>query len=178
MLKHEKLRVWLDSPWYGLWLIGLFLIFEGVGLFTQHVLGLAPCDNCVITRAWISLIFLGALIALLKSAIPSHWTYRREALTLLSYIVTNIGVVMAFVFSLFNHEIEMGVRFASCSLKSPFPEWLPLDTIAPAIFKPEGLCGTPIHITEWLTFTELTMFAMASTWAGLLVLHHLAYVKK
>lgn len=155
-----KLKEWLEKPSFGLMTIGLFLLMEGIGLYTQYVLGFSPCSNCVLIRAYLTLIAFSGIVSLTASLMKLSNKIHKLISVIMSYALGTAGSVLALVYSYDNYLIESGKKFGSCELNSPFPDYLPLDQWLPSVFKLEGLCGTPSPLFSWLSFTELSIIGL------------------
>ncbi|WP_406609441.1 disulfide bond formation protein B [Agarivorans sp. JK6] len=169
---NSKLKDWLNQPSFGYFIFGIFLFMEGFGLYVQYGLGDEPCANCVMVRAYLLLVALSAVVAIVTS--NEGKLSRPVELTRLCvvYFLATAGLGLAFYHSYDNYLIESGrLLFSTCSLSSPFPAWLPLDTLLPALFEANALCGTPAYLFDWLTFTELSLIGLPIVFIGATLLY-------
>lgn len=112
---------------------------ECIGLFFQYVMKEDPCAICVHIRAWIMLIGIISIAAILlkkHGRLPVFILY-----TSLMFIITKIITLADEAL-----KIERGTVFSTCSIEAGFPSWLPLDRLIPFVFEPTGICGKVVKI--------------------------------
>lgn len=132
---------------------------ECIGLFFQYVMKEDPCAICVHIRAWIMLIGIISISAMLlkkHGRLPVFILY-----TSMMFIITKIITLAAEAVN-----IERGTVFSTCSIEAGFPSWLPLDRINPFIFEPTGICGKVVKIIPDLdaspSLSEITFYGSVS----------------
>lgn len=153
--KNKKVDL-IKKPYFGHFVFFCFMAMELTGLFVQYVMGIPPCGNCVITRAFITMIGLSGILIILANKTNKPLFYH------FGYFACITGAGGAFFYNNQNHLIETGKMISTCSTGSPFPDYLPLDTWMPFIFSPEGLCGTPVYLWSDVTLTEITSIGLVS----------------
>lgn len=138
-----------NARWCWIALLLLGVILEGCGLYFQYGLRLDPCVNCVYERAFYLTFILAGLIGMLA---PQLFITRVPAI--LIFLAGSIGGLV----TAFDHMAEYTATGfgASCALKADFPDFLPLDTLLPWMFKPTASCGPldwsllGLNMPEWI----------------------------
>ncbi len=148
--------------WFLLLLSGVAL--EACGLFFQYELSLNPCVNCVYERAF----FLGFIVTGFLGAIAASFFIIRFICSL-GFLASAIGgLTVAWEHYNAYHTVNTGFG-SSCKLQTEFPSFLPLDEIAPFMFKATGLCSDKIDwsllgypMPDWilLTFGTASLIAL------------------
>lgn len=156
-IKNNKEISELEKPYMGYFVFTCFLAMESVGLFVQYVMGISPCSNCVLTRAFIALIGLSGMLIIAANKTKRAIFYH------LGYFSCVLGAGGAFYFNHQNQLIESGKKIATCTTESPFPEVLPLDSILPSVFAPDGICGTPVYLVSNVTLTHLASLGLIAS---------------
>ncbi len=168
MNASRKITNALEGPVLGGYLIAVFILAEGVGLFAQHYLGLQPCANCVLIRAWLCLLLIGGIYSLTTNKMFPKKGVIKQFNVLVTYALGYVGLIKAVNLSVTNASLERGKSmFSSCSIESPFPSWMPLDSWIPEVFEPRAICGDRITFIGNLSFSEVSIIGI---WAALLLL--------
>lgn len=127
----------------GAWLLMAFTAFllECTALYFQHGMKLQPCVMCVYERV----ALLGVMFAGLIGAIaPRNFVFRWVAIAIWIYSAWR-GLDLAWEHT----QLQLYPSpFASCDFFVNFPEWLPLNEWAPAMFEASGDCSTK----QWALF--------------------------
>lgn len=132
----------------------LFLCIMSVAMlcyahfFLQIYLFMRPCEQCVYLRFAICVVACGSLIALISP--------KNEFFKAFAYGLCFWGVYLGFKHSFLLQKIHRAFKesnpfgVSGCSHTPHFPFALPLDTIFPSFFRPNGACGldTPLIPTE------------------------------
>lgn len=155
--EENKKKTAIEHPLFGYFVFTCFLLMEGVGLIVQYGMGIPPCSNCVITRAFICLIGLAGILITIGNKTNKTIFYH------LGYLSCLTGTLGANYFNYDNFLIESGEKIATCSLESPFIEQLPLDSWFPSLFEPNAMCGTAVEVFGNITLTEITMTGLLAT---------------
>ena len=116
--------------------------------FLQEYLFMRPCEKCVLVRFAFCVIALGAFVAFIAP--------QNKLLKALAFALCAWGVAFGAKHSLALHHIQQAFKennpfgVSGCSHAPHFPFGLPLDTILPSFFRPNGVCGldTPIIPAE------------------------------
>lgn len=147
---------WIESRSFAVSVILTFITLESIALIAQYAFNYQPCENCVLVRACLLLIGLSGTLSILTTHMKSklHWVS-------LTFTLNFIGLYASLTYLWDIYLIESGKIYGGCSIVSPFPNILPLDKIAPVIFEPKALCGTPAQILPWLSFAELSIIAIS-----------------
>lgn len=114
-------------------MFGTGVAMLAVALFYQHVLGEAPCVQCVHARLWVA-----GLIALAGLGYLTHSNLVLQPI--ISIVTLGFSVGLGEI----AHSLlstEKGRTIGSCSLDDGFPGWFALDEWFPAIFMPLQPCG-------------------------------------
>ena len=157
--------------WFLLLVAGI--AFEGCGLYFQYNLHLDPCVNCVYERAYI----LGFVVAGFVGAIASNFLVVRF-LCSLGFLASSIGGLLV-TFEHYQAYNSTSIFGSTCKLKTEFPDFLPLDEIAPFMFKAVGICSDKLDwefLGQSMPFWILIIFG-ASTLVALLLFLSI-FVKK
>lgn len=148
--------------WFLLLLVAVFL--ESCGLYFQYSLNLNPCIECVYERAY----FLGFIVIGFIGALTAGFGLFRFICSA-SFLALSIGGL----YTAFRHYTAYtgDALLGSCKLKASFPDFLPLDTIAPWMFKPLSLCTTKINwefLGQSMPFWILVTFIISTMIAALM----------
>ncbi|WP_366653907.1 disulfide bond formation protein B [Fodinicurvata sp. EGI_FJ10296] len=101
-----------------------------IALVSQHAFDIQPCQKCVIIRLCVAAAFFFSLFGIVYN----------------NRIVTTFVFISSLVLLWQSFNNAFGEVFA-CGFGSPFPHWLPLETLAPWLFEVRALCGDrPISI--------------------------------
>lgn len=132
---------------------------ECIGLFFQYIMKEDPCAICVHIRAWIMLIGVIAIAAILlkkHGRLPVFILY-----TSMMFVITRVIILAGEAL-----KIERGTVFSTCSIEAGFPSWLPLDRFIPFVFEPTGICGKIVKIIPDLdaspSLSEVTFYGSVS----------------
>lgn len=129
---------------------GLYCVYVGMrsALF-QHIMKLQPCVMCIYERV----ALFGIMIAGLVGAIaPRNVILRWVAIIIWIYAAWR-GLELAWEHTMLQLYPS---PFASCDFFVNFPEWLPLNEWAPAIFEATGDCAVKqwdflgLDMPQWL----------------------------
>jgi disulfide bond formation protein DsbB len=151
--------------WFLLLLTGLVL--EGCGLYFQYNMNLPPCVNCVYERAYM----LGFIVCGFVGSIGAGFLLIR-LLCSLGFLATSIGGILV-SFEHYQAYTNTSLLGSTCKLTTSFPPFLPLDEIAPFMFKATGVCSDKL---DWeflgmnMPFWVLFIFAVSSLVSFLLLL--------
>lgn len=157
---------------------GLGVAMWAVALFYQYVMGDAPCVLCVHVRAWLTGVILCALVGCVV---------RRNPLAMGAAGVLSIFPAIFFLDKAYSvYAVEAGIKASSCQFDAGFPAWLALDDWAPALFAPQGLCGTTPDLLFGLTMGQglvgvsVLLFALctASLFQGVALMYAWAYLPR
>lgn len=122
--------------WFLLFLSAIAL--EACGLYFQYQLNLNPCIECVYERAFfLAYIFIGFVGALAANF------YLVRLVCSASFVASAVGGLIVSLRHLSAYTSTNPLS-SSCRLKADFPSFLPLDEIAPWMFKPFALCSEKI----------------------------------
>lgn len=124
----------------------LSLAMEGTALFYQYQLDYGPCVLCIHIRAWVALLFIGALCGLFTIDKPVP-----QATGLFISLAASAGMLERSWLTL---GIERGTVDGSCTIDSGFPAWLPLDQWSPWMFEPWESCGYTPELLFGITMAE------------------------
>ena len=114
------------------------LLFSGIALFFQHIIGLQPCVMCIYERiAVLSIAFAGFLGWLVPRIAFIRWI----AITLWIYS-SIIGLQLSWEHTMIQLYPS---PFNTCDFFVNFPEWLPLNQWLPSVFEASGDCS----IQQW-----------------------------
>ncbi len=110
------------------------LVFEGVGLYFQHVMKLEPCVMCIYERAAIAGVAFSALIALIAP--------RMLLLRLLAVAIGLFSAVKGLRLALQHTDYQLNpAPWNQCPLMVEFPSTLPLNKWLPQMFEAYGSCS-------------------------------------
>lgn len=115
-------------------IVGLGMAMWAVALFYQYVMGDAPCVLCVHVRAWLTGVILCALLGCAARGKPLSMGG--------AAVLTFIPAIIFLDKTYSVYAVEAGIKASGCQFDAGFPSWLALDDWAPALFAPQGLCGT------------------------------------
>ncbi|MDX2455964.1 MAG: disulfide bond formation protein B [Gammaproteobacteria bacterium] len=141
-----KLAIIGKSAWYWLALVLIGLSFEGVALFYQHVLDEMPCALCIHVRLLVLAVILVALAALFLR----HFKWPNVLAHLLTVVLA--AGLLERAYQLLG--TERGFTFSDCGLDLGLPDWLPLETWFPAVFKVQTSCGYTPELLFGITMAE------------------------
>ncbi len=149
------------------WLIMVLgaLFLELTALFFQHIQGLRPCVMCIYQRVALWGIFLSGIFLLIFCK-----TYYLRILALITGIYSSSW---ALYFAIEHNNYLLDTRpWKQCLAKVELFDYLPLDTLFPALFKVTGVCGE----VDW-RFLGLTMpGTLIPIFFGFLVVFSIALV--
>ncbi|HBO37502.1 MAG TPA: disulfide bond formation protein DsbB [Pasteurellaceae bacterium] len=132
MLNFFKVLSLKRTGWFLLLCSALAL--EGIALYFQHGMGLAPCVMCVYERVALFGIVFAGLLGLLS---PKLLIVRLLALfTGLLSAVKGLAIAIKHV----DYQTNPA-PWNQCSYMADFPKTLPLDKWFPYIFNPSGSCS-------------------------------------
>ena len=157
--------------WFLLFLSGIAL--EACGLYFQYELHLNPCVNCVYERAY----FLGFVVSGFIGAMAANYLIVRF-LCVAGFLASAIGGLLV-TWEHYRAYTSTSLFGNNCKLGAQFPDFLPLDTIAPWMFKPLGLCSDKLDwelLGQSMPFWILIAFASATVIAFLMLISF--FVKK
>lgn len=141
------------------WFLVLFsaLLFEGVALYFQYVMNLSPCVMCVYERVALFSIAAAALFGFLA---PS-WTLWRWLALLAGLVAAVKGLLISLKHV--DYQLHPG-PWNQCESLPQFPDFLPLDHLFPALFRPYGVCSDVV----W-SFLDLSMAQWIAVMFGIYV---------
>lgn len=124
--------------------IGAFSLFMGA-LFYQYILDMQPCFLCIQQRTLIFSIWvisiIGATLGVKKHYSPS---IKLTVIDLFLVALVMLSAVYAYDISSAHMDMasagEFGFMFSTCEGGSPFPSFLPLDTLSPGLFGVMASC--------------------------------------
>ena len=116
--------------WLALMVLGIIL--EACGLYFQYGLNLPPCINCVYERA---IYLYGFILPGLVGFLAGEHRFVRILLCVWCLVMALYG---GFIVS--DHLSDYYATSGKCALRADF-FLIPLDSLLPAMFKPEGGCG-------------------------------------
>lgn len=144
-------------------LAGSFLPFM-LALVFQHGLGMSPCVLCIYQRVALLGISFAALLVLLA---PTWRFLRTFGLLLWGYSALK-GLLVAWEQT---QRYLYPVRFTACAFRVRFPEWLPLDSWIPQVFKAYAACEPVdwsllcLNMPQWMVLmfsVHLVMVALVA----------------
>lgn len=157
--------------WFLLFVSGIAL--EACGLYFQYELHLNPCVNCVYERAY----FLGFVVAGFIGAMAANYLIVRF-LCAAGFLASAIGGLLI-TWEHYRAYTSTSLFGNTCKLEAQFPDFLPLDNIAPWMFKPLGLCSDKLDwelLGQSMPFWILVAFACATVIAFMMLISF--FVKK
>lgn len=120
------------------------LVLIVLALWFQHVNGYQPCKMCIYERCAVLVIVLAGLVGSLAP---------KSALRYIALLFWLVGSLSGLWLTLKQaYDVLNPPLFATCSLASPFPSWLPLDTWLPFLFSVTSQCSSQ----QWY-FLQLSM---------------------
>ncbi len=158
--------------WFLLLVAGVAL--EACGLYFQYKMDLPPCVNCVYERAY----FLGFVAVGFIGAIGSNFFIVRF-LCSIGFLASSIGGLIV-SFEHFNAYTESSIFHSSCKIATNFPDFLPLDEIAPFMFKVSGVCSDKLDwefLGQSMPFWILVIFGCSTLLALMLFLSNFVKFK-
>lgn len=164
-MKSKFIDLIKNKQLFGYFLIAISLGSEALALFIQYGLGYQPCSLCVLMRSAVALMGIAGLVQIVLPDGKIDWF--KKPLVFLSS-VASIYWMLGFTYE--GLMIEKGKMIATCSTSSPFPSFLPLDSIFPFIFQPHGICGVSPTLFADITLMELSLFGFIVV-ALLMALH-------
>lgn len=114
--------------------------------FLQEYILMKPCEQCVYVRFAMCVIAFAGLLAFFFS--------NNKALKALAYALCWWGVYLGFTHSFLLEKIHRAFKEANpfgisgCSHTPHFPFALPLDSLFPSLFRPNGICGLDTPLIE------------------------------
>ena len=135
------------------------VVLEGCGLYFQYELHLNPCVNCVYERAY----FLGFLVVGFIGALAANFFIIRF-LCSIGFLASAIGGVLV-TWDHYRAYTSTDIFGGRCALAPHFPDFLPLDQIAPWMFKSLALCSDKLDwslLGQSMPFWVLIAFGTAS----------------
>ncbi|MGN1281415.1 MAG: disulfide bond formation protein B [Succinivibrio sp.] len=147
MLQFFKIVCSSRFCWFLLFAIATAL--EGFGLYFQYGLNYAPCVNCVYERAY----FLGYILTGFIGAMAANYFIVRF-LCSAGFLASSIGGILIAIdhYNAYTNPTSYGSK---CKLMASYPDFLPLDEIAPWMFKSFALCTDRI---DWAFFGQSMPF--------------------
>ncbi len=149
--------------WFLIFLAGCGL--EACGLYFQYKLDLQPCINCVYERAY----FLGFVFIGFLGALAGNLLIVRFACSL-GFLLSSIGGLIV-TFEHYAAYTGMEGYAAKCKLTTNFPSFLPLDDIAPFMFKAFAMCNEKLDwsfLGQSMPFWILVIFLFSTLIAALM----------
>lgn len=122
------------TPWVALAAIALAM--EAFALWSQHVWGLDPCNECVYIRFGV----LGLLVAGLGGALVPRSVLSRAVFGALALVALGYALVRSYLLVDLERQVAAGVS-ASCGRFKGFVGGLPLHQWLPELFEPRAMCG-------------------------------------
>lgn len=147
MLQYFKQLSVSRSAWFLIILSATLL--EGVALYFQHGMGLAPCVMCIYERVALFVILFAGIIGFIA---PSIALIRWLALLLGTYSAAK-GLMLAIKHT--DYQLNPA-PWNQCSPFVDFPPTLPLNEWFPQIFAPSGDCSKiswaflGLSMAQWL----------------------------
>lgn len=141
------------------------LLFEGIALYFQYSLKLAPCTLCIYQRCAIFGIMFAALISLFAP--------KSLFLRLISLIIWIYSSWRGLEFAQYQTNLQLNPSpFSTCELYVQFPDFLPLNKWLPSVFEAQGDCSTKLWSFMSLEMPQWTMiiFIIYLSIAGLVLL--------
>ncbi|MFQ3229665.1 disulfide bond formation protein B [Reinekea sp.] len=149
----NKIKAFVQSPFYWLAVIAVGFGLEGVALFYQHVLNEPPCNLCIQARVW---TLLGIIAAGLGLAVRRFFYIRMAAH--LAVVVSLIGLLNRSWIAML---VERGQYEGTCGMDPGFPTWLPLDKWFPNVFEVWTMCGYTPNFIFGLTMAEGLVYGVS-----------------
>jgi disulfide bond formation protein DsbB len=150
----NKLKAFVQSPFYWIAVIAVGFGLEGVALFYQHVLNEPPCVLCIQARVW---TFTGIIVAAFGLSIRRFFYLRMMAH--LALIGALIGLLNRSWIAVL---VERGQYEGQCGMDPGFPSWLPLDAWFPNVFEVWTMCGYTPNFILGLTMGEGLVYGGAA----------------
>lgn len=148
---------------FWLFLSFVALVLEAFALFNQHVLGLEPCNECILIRVGV----LGvALAGMLGAVAPRLLAMRLAAFTLMGAALS-WALYRAYVLVDIVRMVAAG-EVAGCKRFKGFPLGLPLAEWFPEIFEPRGRCGEIAGVFLGQSFAVWTLVGLGAAALGVL----------
>ncbi|MDG6881354.1 Disulfide oxidoreductase [Phocoenobacter uteri] len=143
MLNYIKELSLTRSAWFCLILSGLIL--EGVALYFQHKMGLAPCVMCIYERVALFSICIAGVMAFIA---PRFLIFR-----LLGLFIGIFGAIKGLSLAIKHTNYQFNPSpWNQCPIKVDFPPTLPLNEWFPNVFEATGSCSE----VQW-TFLSFSM---------------------
>ncbi len=171
----QLVKLVCESRFFWFLLLVAGIAFEGCGLYFQYNLNLDPCVNCVYERAY----FLGFIAVGFIGAIASNFLIVRF-LCSVGFLASSIGGLLI-TFEHYQSYNSSSIFGSTCKLKTEFPDFLPLDEIAPFMFKAVGVCSDKLDwefLGQSMPFWILVIFGVSTIVAALLFLSNFIKKKK
>lgn len=154
MLHYFKNLSLSRGAWF--FLVLSCIMFEGIALYFQHVMGLVPCVMCIYERI--------ALLGILFAGILGLFGNRYAILRWLAILIWLISAFKGLMLSLKHQDYQINPSpWNQCEFKVDFPQTLPLDKWLPEFFSPGSVnCSENqwemfgFSMAQWLIF----MFAV------------------
>ncbi|MBR0572800.1 MULTISPECIES: disulfide bond formation protein DsbB [Pasteurellaceae] len=132
MLNYIKELSLGRSAWFLLILSGVIL--EGIALYFQHKMGLAPCVMCIYERIALLAICIAGAIAFIA---PRFLLFRLTALAM-----GILGAIQGLNLSVKHYNYQFNPSpWNQCPIKVDFPDQFPLNQWFPNFFEATGSCS-------------------------------------
>jgi disulfide bond formation protein DsbB len=139
--------------WLLIALVGLAM--EGFALFSQHVWGFQPCNECIYIRVGVAGLILAGMIG---ATAPRLRLVRATALVATA-VSLSWALYRAFLLVALEQKVSDGAA-AGCSRFKGFPAWASLDTWFPAVFEPRGTCGEIVGVFLGWSFAYWSLLGL------------------
>ena len=150
------------TPWLGLLAVSMLPFI--LALVFQHFLGMLPCVLCIYQRVALLGIAFSALLVLLA---PTCRFLRALGFVAWGYSAFK-GLLVAWEQT---QRYLNPSQFTTCAFKVNFPEWLPLDSWLPQVFRAYTACEPfdwsllGLKLPQWMVFMFATHLAVVSVTA-------------
>ncbi|MBE2893586.1 disulfide bond formation protein DsbB [Spirabiliibacterium falconis] len=120
------------------------LVFEGVGLYFQHIKQLDPCVMCIYERI--------AFFGIASSGLLGFLAPRLTIIRLLAIVLGIFSAVKGLLLAIKHVDFQLNpAPWNQCPLFVQFPKTLPLDQWLPHVFQATGACSDIKW--QWLGFS-------------------------
>ena len=143
------------TPWGALAAIALAM--EAFALWSQHVWGLDPCNECVYIRFGV----LGLLVAGLGGALVPRSVLSRAVFGVLAFVALGYALVRSYILVDLERQVAAGVS-ASCGRFKGFVGGVPLHQWLPEMFEPRAMCGQIAGTFLGQSFAVWTLVGLAA----------------
>lgn len=129
-----------DKWWFWALTVAVCVGLEAWALYFQVVLDYFPCELCIYTRLWLSMI---ALVGFFGLFLHRSVIARKALLVLLLLATAGLSYI---TFRVMGVDYGFGPPTA-CTIESVFPDWLRLDHVFPLLFEVLDSCqASPIVV--------------------------------